>query len=255
MTMNAQTMSGHTLNGHTMKERRVVVVGGSSGMGLATARAAALEGAQVTIASSRPERVDAAVAELPPGCRGAVLDVRDEEQVAAMFDRVGEVDHLVFTAGDSFTPRPLADLDLADARALLEVRFWGAVTAIKYAIPYLRPGASISLTTGTVVQRPSPGTALAAAGAGAAEALVRGLAVELAPVRVNAVRAGAFRTPLWERVPEAQREAIFTRLSQQTLVGSVGEPEQIAQAHLYLMQNGYVTGTVLEVDGGSLLAG
>lgn len=238
----------------SMNGQQVVVVGGSSGMGLATARAAAMEGAHVTIASSRRERVDAALAELPDGCAATVLDVRDEARVVAVLHEVGEVDHLVFTAGDSLTPHPLAELDLTDAHAVLDVRFWGAVTVIKHAIAHLRPGASISLTTGTVGQRPTPDTALAAAGAGAVEALVRGLAVELAPVRVNAVRAGAIRTPMWDRVPEPQREAIFTRWSQHSLVGSVGEPEQIAMAHLYLMQNGYVTGTVLGVDGGSLLA-
>ena len=111
------------------------------------------------------------------------------------------------------------------------------------------------MTTGTVGQRPVPGAALAAAGAGAAEGLVRGLAAELAPVRVNAVRAGAVRTPLWDTVPKPQREALFTRLAQRTLTGTVGEPEEIAAAHLYLMENRYVTGTVLTVDGGLLLAG
>ena len=136
---------------------------------------------------------------------------------------------------------------------MLGVRFWGAVTVIKHAIARLRPTGSITLTTGTVGQRPIPGAALAAAGAGAAEALVRGLAVELAPVRVNAVRAGAVRTEMWDRVPEPQRDTVFSRLAQHTLVGSIGEPEQIAMAHLYLMRNGYVTGTVLGVDGGSLL--
>jgi NAD(P)-dependent dehydrogenase (short-subunit alcohol dehydrogenase family) len=239
-----------TLNGRT-----IVVIGGSSGMGLATARAAALDGAEVTIASSRQERIDAALSELPDGCVGAALDVRDETQVASVFERVGEFDHLVFTAGDAFTPRPLADLGLSDAHASLEVRFWGAVTVIKHAAPRIRPGGSIGLTTGTVGQRPIPGAALAAAGAGATEGLVRGLAVELAPVRVNAVRAGAFRTPLWDGVPEAQREALFARLAQGTLTKTVGEPEQIAAAHIYLMQNQYVTGTVHTVDGGLLLTG
>ncbi len=126
---------------------------------------------------------------------------------------------------------------------------------IKHAAPRIRPGGSIGLTTGTVGQRPVPGAALAAAGAGAAEGLVRGLAVELAPVRVNAVRAGAFRTPLWDGVPEPQREALLARLAQRTLTGTIGEPEQIAAAHIYLMHNQYVTGTVQTVDGGLLLTG
>ena len=235
--------------------QRIVVIGGSSGMGLATAREAALQGAEVTIASSRQDRVDAALHDLPDGCTGAALDVRDEEQVVAFFDRVGELDHLVFTAGDGFTPRPLAALGLRDARAVLDVRFWGAVAVIKHAAPRIRPGGSVGLTTGTVGQRPVPGAALAAAGAGATEGLVRGLAVELAPIRVNAVRSGAVRTPMWDGIPEAQREVLFSRLAQGTLTGTVGEPDQIAAAHLYLMQNGYVTGTVQTVDGGLLLTG
>jgi NAD(P)-dependent dehydrogenase (short-subunit alcohol dehydrogenase family) len=236
-------------------EQRVVVIGGSSGMGLATARAAAQDGAAVTVVSSRAERVDAAVAELPDGCDGTVLDVRDEDAVAGFFERLGELDHLVFTAGDAFTPRPLTEMSSAEAHAVLEVRFWGAVGVIRSAAPRIRTGGSIALTTGTIGQRPVRGLALASAGVGAAEGLVRGLAAELAPVRVNAVRAGAIRTPLWDGVPDLQREGVFARLAQRTLLGTIGEPEEIALAHLYLMQNHYVTGTVLTVDGGLLLAG
>jgi NAD(P)-dependent dehydrogenase (short-subunit alcohol dehydrogenase family) len=238
----------------TLSDTQIVIVGGSSGMGLATAHAAALEGAEVTIASSSQQRIDAALSGLPDSCSGTVLDVRDEAQIAAAFRRLGPLDHLVFTAGDAFVPRPLSELSLNDAHAALEVRFWGAVTVIKYAAPNIRPGGSIALTTGTVGQRPVPGAALAAAGAGAAEGLVRGLAAELAPIRVNAVRAGAVRTPLWDTVPETQRETVFTRLAQRTLLGTIGEPEQIAAAHMYLMHNQYATGTVLTVDGGLLLA-
>ena len=238
-----------------LADQRVVIIGGSSGMGLATARAAAGDGAAVTVVSSTPERVDAAVAQLPAGCDGAVVDVRDDDSIAALFERVGDLDHLVFTAGDAFTPRRLIEMSPAEARAVLDVRFWGAVGVIRSAASRIRTGGSIALTTGTVGQRPVPGAALAAAGAGAAEGLVRGLATELAPVRVNAVRAGAIRTPLWDGVPESQRAAVFERLSQRTLLGTIGEPEEIALTHLYLMQNGYVTGTVLTVDGGLLLAG
>jgi NAD(P)-dependent dehydrogenase (short-subunit alcohol dehydrogenase family) len=239
----------------TLDGQKIVVIGGSSGMGLAAARAAALDGAEVIIASSRRERVDAALGELPDGCAGRVLDVRDEAGIVSLFDAVGGFDHLAFTAGDTFAPRPLADLGLDEARAVFDVRFWGAVTVIRHAVARIRPGGSIGLTTGTVGQRPVPGAALAAAGAGATEGLVRGLAVELAPVRVNAVRAGAVRTPMWDGIPEAQREVLFARLAEGTLTGTVGEPEQLAAAHLYLMQNEYITGTVHTVDGGLLLAG
>jgi NAD(P)-dependent dehydrogenase (short-subunit alcohol dehydrogenase family) len=239
----------------TLTEQRVIIIGGSSGMGLATARVSAQNGAAVTIVSSRPDRVEAALAQLPEGCDGVAIDVRDDEAVAGLFEQVDQLDHLVFTAGDAFTPRPLTEMTLEEARSVLDVRFWGAVGVIRSAARRIRTGGSIALTTGTVGQRPVPGAALAAAGAGAAEGLVRGLAAELSPLRVNAVRAGAIRTPLWDEVPEPQREAIFARLAQRTLVGTMGEPEEIALAHLYLMQNRYVTGTVLTVDGGLLLAG
>jgi NAD(P)-dependent dehydrogenase (short-subunit alcohol dehydrogenase family) len=110
------------------------------------------------------------------------------------------------------------------------------------------------LTSGTAAVRPAPGTALAAGAAAAIEGLTRGLAAELAPIRVNAVRPGAIRTPLWDRVPEPQRAALFAALANQTLTKSIGEADEIAAAHLYLMENRFVTGTVLTVDGGATLA-
>jgi NAD(P)-dependent dehydrogenase (short-subunit alcohol dehydrogenase family) len=236
-------------------DQRIVIIGGSSGMGLATARAAAAAGAVVTIASGNKARLEAALAGLPDSCDGAVVEVRSEADVAALFDRVGELDHLVYTAADPQTPRPLRDVSLDEARQVSDVRFWGAVAAIKHAVPRIRPGGSIVLTSGTVGVRPVPGAALAASGAAAVEGLTRGLAVELAPIRVNAVRPGAIRTPMWDPIPEPQREALFTTLAGRTLTKTVGEPDQIAAAHLYLMENRFVTGTVLTVDGGAILAG
>ncbi|MGI5231794.1 SDR family oxidoreductase [Actinoallomurus sp. CA-142502] len=235
--------------------QRIVIIGGSSGMGLATARAAAAAGAAVTIASSDQGRLKSALAQLPDTCEGVVVNTRDETSVAALFDRVGELDHLVYTAGDAVRPQPLAVLPLDAARKLLEVRFWGTVAAVKHAAGRVRDGGSIVLTSGTVAVRPAPGTALAAGAAAATEGLTRGLAAELAPIRVNAVRAGAIRTPLWDPVPEPQRAALFSTLADQTLTKSIGEADQIAAAHLYLMENHFVTGTILTVDGGATLAG
>ncbi|GHJ38013.1 SDR family oxidoreductase [Streptomyces sp. TS71-3] len=235
--------------------QRIVVIGGTSGMGLAAARAASAAGAAVTIASSSQRRLKAALAQLPDTCDGAVVNTRDEGDVAALFDRVGELDHLLYTAGDAVRPRPLADLPLDAARELFEVRFWGAVAAVKHGARRVRPGGSIVLTSGTVAVRPTPGTALAAGSAAAVEGLTRGLAAEFAPIRVNAVRPGAIRTPLWAPVPEPQRAALFAALADRTLTKLMGEADQIAAAHLYLMENRFVTGTVLTVDGGALLAG
>jgi NAD(P)-dependent dehydrogenase (short-subunit alcohol dehydrogenase family) len=239
----------------TLTNQRIVIIGGSSGIGLATARAAAAAGAAVTIASSDKGRLDTALAGLPGNCDGAVIDTRSEADVAALFARAGELDHVVYTAADALGLRALKDLSIDAARQLFEVRFWGAVAAVKHAAPRLRPGGSIVLTSGTIGVRPVPGAALAASGASAIEGLTRGLAVELAPIRVNAVRPGAIRTPMWDGIPEPQREALFTTLAEGNLTKTIGQADQIAATHLYLMANRFVTGTVLTVDGGSVLTG
>jgi len=119
--------------------KHVVIIGGSSGMGLATAAGAAAAGAKVTIASSDQSRLDAALAALPGGCDGVVADVRSEASVAEALAGIGELDHLVYTAGDSVVPRPLAQVPLDEARQLFDVRFWGAVAAVRHAARRRRP--------------------------------------------------------------------------------------------------------------------
>jgi NAD(P)-dependent dehydrogenase (short-subunit alcohol dehydrogenase family) len=236
-----------------LEGQHVVIIGGSSGMGLATAAGAAAAGAKVTIASSDQSRLDTALAGLPGGCNGVVVDARSEASVAAALAGIGELDHLIYTAGDRVAPRPLGEVPVDEARRLFDVRFWGAVAAIRHAAPRIRAGGSIVLTSSTIAVRPPAGAALVAAGAAAIEGLTRGLAVELAPVRVNAVRPGAVHTPLWDAVPEPRRSALLSALAERTITKTVGQPGQIAAAHLYLMDNRFVTGTVLTVDGGAVV--
>ncbi|MGW7536319.1 SDR family oxidoreductase [Amycolatopsis sp. NPDC054798] len=239
----------------SLVDQRVVVIGGSSGMGLATARAAAEAGASVTIASSGKQRLDAALAELPDSCEGFVTDVRDEANIAALFEHVGALDHLVYTAGDALDQRPLADLSLDAAMSRSDVRYWGVVAAVKHAAPRFRPGGSIVLTSGIIGVRPMPGAALAAGSLGAIEGLARGLAVELAPIRVNTVRPGPIRTPMWDGLPRPQLDAMVAAFTERTLTKAVGKAEQIAATNVYLMENGFVTGEVITVDGGFVLTG
>jgi NAD(P)-dependent dehydrogenase (short-subunit alcohol dehydrogenase family) len=237
----------------SLQGQRVVIIGGSSGMGLATAQAAAARGAAVTIASSDQERVDAALATLPGGCDGVVADTRSEADIASLFSHVGKLDHLVYTAGDPLPARAPGEFTVGEARQSFEIRYWGAVAAVLHAAPRIRPGGSIVLTSGTIGVRPTPGTAIAASGAGAIEGLARGLAVDLAPVRVNAVRPGVIRTPSWNGIPEPQRTVVFDGLAERMLTKTVGEAGDIAATHLYLMENRFVTGTVLTIDGGFTL--
>jgi NAD(P)-dependent dehydrogenase (short-subunit alcohol dehydrogenase family) len=237
----------------TLNGKRIVVLGGSSGIGLATAQAASREGASVVIASSQQARLDQAVATLP-NAEGHAVNLTDASAVEALFTRIGAFDHLVFTAGESLQLSSLADTDPETARRFFDLRYFGALVAAKYASPHIRPGGSIVFTSGIAGQRPRSGWALGASVTSAMEGLTRALAVELAPIRVNIVSPGVVKTPLWSSLPEADRNALYRQMEQSLLVGHVGEPEEVAEAYLYLMRQTYGTGQVLVVDGGGLLA-
>ena len=233
--------------------KRVVVLGGTSGIGLATAKAVQREGALVVVASSRQERVDRALAALDRGAEGHVVDLSDEAQVRKFFEHIGAFDHLVYTAGETLQLEALDAVQLDRARGFVNIRFWGAFMAVKYGSVNIRPGGSVTLTTGVAGRRPRKGWTLAASICGAMEAFTRALAVELAPIRVNAVCPGVVRTELWNDMTEADRDALYRDVAQSLPVGRVGEPEDIAQTYLYLMREGYSTGQVIVVDGGAVL--
>jgi NAD(P)-dependent dehydrogenase (short-subunit alcohol dehydrogenase family) len=234
-----------------LEAQKVVVLGGTSGIGRAVAKAARESGAAVVVASSSAEKVEAARRDL--GVEGRVVDLTDEQAMAALFEAVGPFDHLVYTAGDSLVLGPLATLDAATARRAFDLRFFGALLAAKLAAPRLRRGGSIVLTHGIAGVRPRAGWSVGASICGAMESLTRALAVELAPLRVNAVSPGFVRTPLWSSLPEADREALYRDAGAKLPVGRVGEPEDLAEAYLYLMKSAFSTGQTVIVDGGGVL--
>jgi NAD(P)-dependent dehydrogenase (short-subunit alcohol dehydrogenase family) len=236
-----------------LSEKRIVVLGGSSGIGLAIAQTAAEEGATVVIASSRQARIDAALATLPAGTQGHVLDLADGDATQALFARLGSFDHLVFTAGETLQLGSLATTDVDAARRFFALRYWGAYCAAKYGSSNIRKGGSIVFTSGIAGQRPQAGWALGASICAAMEGLTRALAVELAPIRVNIVSPGVVRTPLWANMAEADRKALYHETAERLPVGHVGDADEIAEAYLYLMRQGYSTGQVLVVDGGAVL--
>src|ERR1700719_2617124 len=237
----------------TLKGERIVVLGGSSGIGLATAQAATREGASVVIASSRKARIDEALATLPTGTEGHVVDLADTDQTQALFARLGSFDHLVFTAGETLQVGSLATTDIDAARRFFTLRYWGAYCAAKYGSSSIRTGGSIVFTSGIAGQRPRAGWSLGASICAAMEGLTRALAVELAPIRVNIVSPGVVRTPLWANMTEADRTALYHETAERLPVGHVGDAEEIAEAYLYLMRQTYSTGQVLVVDGGAVL--
>lgn len=234
--------------------RRAVVLGGTSGLGFAIAAAAAAEGAAVVVVSSRQSSVDRALGDLPGTATGHAVDLGDAGRVEALFAGLGEFDHLVYTAGEPLTQMPIDTLNLDAARDFFGLRYFGALGAVHAAAPQLRPGGSITLTSGSVGLRGGYGSAVASSICGAIEGLTRALAVELAPLRVNAVAPGVVRSPLWRGMSEAEREEMYRRIGEGLPAGRIGEVADVAKAYVYCMTQEWATGTVLRVDGGTVVA-
>jgi NAD(P)-dependent dehydrogenase (short-subunit alcohol dehydrogenase family) len=236
----------------TLKNTAVLVIGGTSGIGLGVARAVADRGATPIVVSRRRASVDRALAELPAGARGATVDLTDPGALDQLAADVGDVDHLVYTAGEPLEMTALAELTTEVVTAFLATRFIGALSAARVFGPRLRNGGSITLTSGTAAWQPGFGV-LPVSVCGAMNALTAALAVELAPIRVNAVAPGLIRTPLWDAMSEADRQALYDHEAQRVPLGRIGEVADVARAYLYCMEQGFSTGTVLTVEGGSLL--
>jgi NAD(P)-dependent dehydrogenase (short-subunit alcohol dehydrogenase family) len=234
----------------TLEDRTVVIIGGGSGIGREVARRAALDGAKVHLGGRTPEKL-AAAAE-PLGATWQVVDNTDQDSLAAFFGALDRVDHL-FTPGASYVVGPLRELSDEDAASPFETKFWGQYHAVKHAVPRLAPDASIVLMSGAASVRP-PGAAPAYVACNAAiEGLGRGLAVELAPVRVNVVAPGTIDGNLWAGRPAEVREASFAQYSRDSLLHRVGREAEVADAVLYLFGNSYTTGSTLYPDGGYAL--
>jgi NAD(P)-dependent dehydrogenase (short-subunit alcohol dehydrogenase family) len=233
--------------------KRVVIIGGTSGIGLATAHAAIDAGAEVIIASSRQSSIDAALGELSAGTTGHALDVLDTAAVRSFFDNVGEFDHLAYTAGESLSLMPIDGMNLDQARSFFQIRFFGALNAVSIAAKHIRREGSITLTSGSARTRPGAGWSVASSLCGATTSLAGALAVELAPIRVNVVEPGIVRSPLWSGMNAEDQQAMFDQQAATLPAGRVGEVEDVAQAFLYSMTQSFMTGTSIPVDGGALL--
>jgi NAD(P)-dependent dehydrogenase (short-subunit alcohol dehydrogenase family) len=227
---------------------RVAVIGGTSGIGLAVARAALAAGARVTVAARHPERIESEL----PAARALAVDVTDDGSVERAFEAIGELDHLVCTAASGF-PAGLLRAPAEEVRALLESKFWGQWRCARAAAPRIAGSGSITFTSGIRSRRPVDGTGAFAVANSAVEGMARALAVEIAPIRVNAVSPGAIYTPLFSGMPADVRARRFERMAAATTVGRVGTAEEVAGVVLMLIDNGYVSGAVIDVDGGALV--
>jgi len=228
--------------------QKVVVVGGSSGIGLSTAELAKSEGADVVIASRDPERLKAAAAKL--GATAIPTDVTSDDSVARLFQQCGTVDHVVVTAAQ-LRAGPFKTSSMDDARATMESKFWGAWRVARAAD--IRPGGSLTLVSGFLSIRPRPAAAIVGAANGALESLARSLALELAPVRVNAVSPGIIDTPIRAAMPETARREMLAKTAAALPAGRVGVGEDIARQILTFMTVGFATGSIVYLDGGGLV--
>ena len=236
---------------NTFASKSVLVVGGSSGIGAATAHAFLAAGAEVTIASRNAAKLEQAARDIGTGVRTAVLDTTDSAAVEAFFANAPAFDHVVVSAAQ--TPSgPVRKLSLADARSAMESKFWGAYHVARAA--KIKDGGSLTLVSGFLSVRPSKTSVLQGAINAALEALVRGLALELSPVRVNAVSPGLIDTPLWSKLDDGARQAMFDATAERLPARRVGRPEDVANAILYLAATPFASGSTVLVDGGGAIA-
>jgi NAD(P)-dependent dehydrogenase (short-subunit alcohol dehydrogenase family) len=235
-----------------MTEHTALVVGGTSGIGLATARRLHDLGAAVHVVGRSKQRLDE-VAETDSALTGHQADGGNRAEIEAVVEAVGRVDWLVVTLSGNEGPGAIADLDLGMLRRAFDAKFWAHLTTIQATLPRLVPTGSITLLGAITARAGMPGTAGIAAINGAVEALVKPLAVELAPIRVNAVSPGVVDTPWWSGLPEDARREYFGQTAQALPARRVATAEDVAEVTVLAATNPNITGTVLETDGGARL--
>ncbi|XOV88002.1 MAG: SDR family NAD(P)-dependent oxidoreductase [Pseudomonadota bacterium] len=236
---------------NSLNGRKVVIIGATSGIGLATARLAAEAGAEVWGVSRSPEKVAAAAASLPQ-VRFSELDTHDNEGLIRLCSQVGQIDHLVAAAtGADRTLKPFLEQTDEQFREAFN-KFWGYCNVIRAGAPYLTETGSVTLVSGIPARKCNVGMSSLSCVGSAVEGLTRALALELAPRRVNVVAPGIIDTGMFERLGD-NKPAALAQMGKNVPLGRVGQSDEVAGAILHTMTNTYMTGATLDVDGGSLL--
>ena len=233
--------------------KKIVITGITGGIARASAERLARRGAEVIVSARSEEKLQAVKAQLNGSVTGYVMDLRDPDSVGGFFDKVGTFDHLVTPAATGMFA-PIKDMDFAAARELMESKQWGQMLSVHHGIKRIADDGSITLFSGTVTQKPIPGGSMFAAAGAATEAAARVWALELAPIRINTVVPGVIDTPIWAEImgDEVAKQAM-QGFSDALPVGRVGTADDVAKAVEFLVDNGFVNGTSLVVDGGHRL--
>ena len=234
----------------SIENKCVLVVGGSSGIGYAVADQAAAAGAKVTIASRSQAKLADAAQKLGRGVAFQVLDTGDTNAVESFFEKQEAWDHVVISAAQTASG-PVRKLSLEDAGKAMDSKFWGAYR-IARAAKFTERG-SLTFISGFLSERPSANSVLQGAINAALESLARGLALELSPVRVNTVSPGMIDTPLWSKMDDGARQSLFDRIAQSVPAKVMGQPEDVANAVIFLLTTPFATGSTVRVDGGGAI--
>ncbi|WP_040444169.1 SDR family oxidoreductase [Ktedonobacter racemifer] len=234
-----------------LRDQRIVILGGTSGIGLATAHLLAEAGANIIIAGRSPEKVTRALAILKGSVTGEVVDATSREETRNFFDRIGTFDHLVLTLASNVGAGEFRTLDFDMLRQGFETKFWPQLIAAQASLDFLRKDGSLTIVSAVTAHIAFAGASGFAAVNGALEAMVPTLALELQPLRVNAVAPGGVATPFWGDLPEEMREAFFAHSVAITPAKRVGRPEDVAQVITMLISNTFMTSTIIDCDGGA----
>ena len=233
----------------SLRGKKVVIIGGTSGLGMATAQMALSEGAQVHIGGSCQDKLSEALTMLRGDVTGDVLDIMNEDSVIRFFATLTDIEHLVVTAA-RIVSAPIVTGKLSELHVNMNSRFWGAVYAIRSAVPRMTTEGSITLTSGMITQRPQATKSIAAAAASAVEMLTHSLVSELSPRRINTINPGPMNTPFLERSLGNSSEVLH-QVAQKQPLKRIGQPENYARSVLFAMINKDLNGEILHLNGGA----
>lgn len=237
-----------------MSSEHVVIIGGSSGIGLATARQLLAAGCRITITGRNERRLNGAKDALRGAPTALVMDATDAGNLRNAFARIGSFDHLVLALGSGKGAGPFSSVSLADVRQGFEEKVYPHFASAQAALPSLRRDGIITFVAAVTAHAAMPGTAGIGAANAAIAALVPILAAELRPLRVNGVSPGVIDTPWWDFLAEDEKRSVFADYAAKTPVGRVGQPDDVARAIAFLISNGFMSGRTIICDGGLGLA-
>ncbi|MGL1888668.1 MAG: SDR family oxidoreductase [Reichenbachiella sp.] len=232
------------------KGQKIIIVGGSSGIGLELAQNLLELNAEVIIASRSSEKLSSATESLDSKVKSFVVDASNENDVIAFFNKIGNFDHLISTIKPKHLTQPFADTNLSEVHDAFNAKYWGQYNLVRQGINFIRPTGSFVLSSGIASKKGYPGFSNTSAMNGAIESLVKSLVTEISPIRINAVCPGFIES----QTNDVDRLKKVTSLGARLPLKRLGLQSEVADSIIYLLNNKYSTGTILEIDGGEICA-